>query len=220
VWATVRGNYGAKVAAAFDRLSVLDPSRVDGRILLLHGPPGTGKTTALRSLASAWRAWCSFEVVVDTERLFGNASYLMRVLLGNDDDEDDDDSRPSAQRWRMLVLEDCDEMLRADAKKATGQALSRLLNVTDGFLGQGLRIFVALTTNEPLAALHPAIARPGRCVGEVHVDRLTRTEAAKWLGTGGPAPAGDMTLAELFALTGDKGPVRAPEEVRSTGTYL
>src|SRR5205085_11732849 len=107
-------------------------------------------------------------------------------------------------------------------KKETGQALSRLLNVTDGFLGQGLRVFVALTTNEPLARLHPAIVRPGRCVAEVHVDKLARAEAAKWLGAGydGVVPANGATLAELYALAGESGPVRAPEEVRATGTYL
>jgi hypothetical protein len=220
MWATVRHNYGAKVVDAMDRLTVLDPATVDGRLLLLHGPPGTGKTTALRALASAWRAWCTFEVVVDTERLFGEAGYLMRVLLGDNDNDEDDDNPEKTPRWRILVLEDCDELLRADAKKQTGQALSRLLNVTDGFLGQGLRIFVALTTNEPLAALHPAIVRPGRCVAEVHVDRLSRAEAAKWLGPGVTAPRNGATLAELYALAGVGGPVRAPEEVRPTGTYL
>ena len=46
-----------------------EPDRLDGRVLLLHGPPGTGKTTALRALADVWRSWCRLEVVVDPERV-------------------------------------------------------------------------------------------------------------------------------------------------------
>lgn len=33
--------------------------------------------------------------------------------------------------WRLLIVEDGDELIRANAKNATGQSLSRLLNVTD-----------------------------------------------------------------------------------------
>ena len=56
-------------AEALDSLMGTEPARLDGRILLLHGPPGTGKTTALRALAHTWRSWCRLEVVVDPERV-------------------------------------------------------------------------------------------------------------------------------------------------------
>jgi hypothetical protein len=53
--------------------------------------------------------------------------------------------------WRLLIIEDCDELIRGDAKKATGEALSRLLNVTDSRLGQGLKVLSCITTNEGLS---------------------------------------------------------------------
>ncbi len=111
-------------------------------------------------------------------------------------------SDPSRRaRWRLLVLEDADELLRADAKKETGQALSRLLNVADGFLGQGERVLVLITTNEPLGRLHPAVIRPGRCLAEVEFTPLTAAESAAFLGHGRAAAGEGLTLAQ---------PVRAP----------
>lgn len=43
----------------------------------------------------------------------------------------------------MFVLEDCDELLRGDARERSGQVMSRLLNVADGIVGQGLRVLFA-----------------------------------------------------------------------------
>ena len=122
--------------------------------------------------------------------------------------------------WRLLIVEDCDELVRVGAKKEAGQALGRLLNVTDGFIGHGLKLLVALTTNEPLMALHPAVVRAGRCLAEIHVGRLSRAEAVAWLGTPEGVSGEGATLAELLQLRGMLGPARAFERCRPVGMYL
>ena len=115
--------------------------------------------------------------------------------------------------------------IRGDAKADTGQALSRLLNLTDGLLGQGRNVLVAITTNERFSALHPAVVRPGRSLANVEVSRFPRDEAVAWLGTGHPAASavgpGGATLAELFALRDGGGPVTtATGAAPATGLYL
>lgn len=200
----IERNYPSRVR---DRLAALarndyEPPR-SGQLLLWYGPPGTGKTYALRALAWEWRHWCELHYVVDPDVLFGQrADYLVNVLLDADDDFDIGEVETGREpKWRLLVLEDTGELLAEDAKERTGQGLSRLLNLVDGIVGQGLRVLVLVTTNEPIRRLHPAVTRPGRCASRIEFAPFPSDEAHAWLAAEcvDDSETGTATLAELFA---------------------
>jgi len=199
-WSDIRRNYAAAAAAAGDRLMAQQPETLSGRLLLIYGPPGTGKTSMLGAVALSWRRWCRVDCVLDPERLFDDPSYLLAVSLraGGATARRDGDDAPD-DRWRLLVLEDCDDLIRPRDGTGSGHALARLLNVTDGFVGQGRHLLVAITTNEPLTRLHPAVTRPGRCLAQVEVGHLSPSEARAWLGDDVPFGPDGASLAELYA---------------------
>ena len=91
--------------------------------------------------------------------------------------------------------------------------------VTDGLLGQGRQVLVAITTNENLYRLHPAVVRPGRCLAQIEVGPLSAAEATAWLGRPDEMAA-TATLAELYARRNNSGPARSFAPPSGTGLYL
>lgn len=220
-WTDLEVNYTSPTRAGLAALMHDFRPAHGGQLILWHGEAGTGKTFALRALAWEWRDWCEFHYIVDPDSFFGeHADYLMSVLTqpGYAEMHDprfmrytamaggfmpvgESEDGEGSKAWRLLVLEDTGELLTPDAKAVIGQGLSRFLNVVDGLIGQGLRVLVLVTTNEPIKVLHPAVARPGRCAADIEFDRLTAEEAGAWLRQHGAEESADgpLLLAELYA---------------------
>lgn len=201
----IRGNYPASLAPSLDELVGMEMGEGDGeggKLVLLHGPPGTGKTRFILSLISEWRDWAASSVVTDSDQFFGSATYLNSIVFNSE----------GMGRWLVIVIEDGDEFINVNGRESKGQAIARLLNMNDGIVGQGLKLLTIMTTNVNVEELNPAVVRPGRCLANLHFDLFSTEDATAWLeGKGVAEPElaetdDGYSLATLYKILGDSTP--------------
>lgn len=129
---------------------------------LLEGPPGTGKSSLARALASHFNLDVYYASLSDT-KTDGSLMQLVSQLPGR----------------AMLLIEDIDTLHAATSRDdESGQATaSALLNALDGIITPHGLITV-MTTND-VASLDPALVRPGRADRIVRVGYLDDEQLAR-----------------------------------------
>jgi len=228
-WAEISGNYLGDVQKEISSLMTVEKPEETGKVMLWHGFPGTGKTYAVRALLQAWKAGYRPSVIVDPEIFFSNSGYLYDVLLDErpdyqrldeDDDEDDEDDEgksPKKGMGKLLVMEDMPDLLLKESRNDKSHAMARLLNLSDGILGQGIRAVYLFTTNQELSDIDSAFTRPGRCLATVKFEKFGSKDATEWLRTKKVETpydaASSMTIAELYSVLHKKSPIGSSEDL-------
>jgi ATP-dependent 26S proteasome regulatory subunit len=152
-------------------------------ILLLMGPPGTGKSTFIKHYI---RKFGERAMLTHDEALLSSDGFLVRFLVNND--------------RNLLIVEDADLMLKS-RNFAGNKIMSKLLNISDGVISLVKEKKIILTTNlSQLKDVDDAIVRPGRCFDIINFRKLDLKEAKEVCLTHGlHVPVGkEFTLAELF----------------------
>lgn len=178
----VKDNYEEKLGEDFDyivkELKAIEPS---GRLTIIDGPPGTGKSYFIRGLIKELVG----EIIVVLPSKFVSSldsPTLIPVLLDKkaeiieelsysrfpgEDEPRDEDSDKSI----ILIIEDADECL-VPRSGDNMSAISSLLNFTDGIFGSVLNMRIIATTNAKNTEFDKAITRPGRLSKQIHIGKL------------------------------------------------
>lgn len=156
-------------------------------ITLLHGKPGTGKTSYLRWLIRN-KSNKNFVYMPPfiTSKL-GSPDFISFLVK-------------NASRKMVYIVEDAETILKT--REAGGnEAAANLLNASSGLLGDVIKAHFICTFNCDEDQIDKALLRPGRLVDRYEFEALTKIKTKKlWNKIHGEIeqPKDRMTLAEIF----------------------
>jgi SpoVK/Ycf46/Vps4 family AAA+-type ATPase len=193
-------NYGSEFLKVHDVIVERLNKPNDKGIILLHGDPGTGKTSYIKYLT---------RLVKDKEILFIPPS--MAEML----------SEPTIipflmdQRNTVLIIEDAERVISDREGNGSPAGVSNILNLTDGILGDCLNIQIIATFNMKRERIDQALLRKGRLIAEHKFEKLNVDETNNLLTHLGKDHKVDegMVLADIYHIdtelykTSDKGKI-------------
>lgn len=186
------GNYRPEVVQEYRHIveDLASPSPC-GRVVILDGPPGTGKTHMVRALLESVPKSTFVLVPAGLVSQVASPGFVSALL------EEQQRGLPM-----ILVIEDADECLKS--RKADNLSeISALLNLSDGIFGALLDLRIVATTNVDLDELDPAVTREMRLCRRIEVGRLDAAQAnaiyQRLTGkTDTPFSKGFHTLAQAY----------------------
>lgn len=177
-------HYNENFQAVSERVLDSLQSNNESGLVLFHGDPGTGKTTYLKYLLHTITKKKLIYLPPDLIEHLSAPNFISFML--------------SQASNSILLIEDAENVLRH--REAGGnQAVSNILNISDGILGDVLRLQIVCTFNSALDDIDQALLRPGRLIAEYRFEKLKKDRADLLMRKLYEVPADKaMTLAEVF----------------------
>ena len=138
-------------------------SKNDKGLVLLHGRPGTGKTSYIRYLVSSVKKRVIF-LPPNMASAITNPG-LISILIDNSNS--------------IFVIEDAENII-VDREKDGSSPVSALLNISDGLLADCLNIQIICSFNTDISKIDSALMRKGRLIAKYEFKEL-ETEKAQQL---------------------------------------
>lgn len=211
----VRENYATNVVDGFDNIcKLLKDKNPAGRLHLIEGPPGTGKTHLITGLINDVEAKYIF---VPTAQAYELTSPMFMGFLASECD--------NAHAPIVLIIEDGDALIKKRGKGGGhSEVISAVLNLCDGPVSMGLNLHMIVTFNTHISEIDDAIMRPGRMGTRILVDKLPFEQAVevhKRL-VDGPLVGEEKpyTLAEVYNMSKKANNNFVPEKTKADyGVY-
>lgn len=182
-------NYRPAISSAYPWLGksiedyIDDYLNADASVLILIGPPGTGKTTFIKNLVH--RSGGNAKVAYDEKVMMDDSLFASFI---------DEESR-------FLIMEDADAFLQSRTDGNT--MMHKFLNVSDGLISAADKKLVFSTNLPKVTDIDSALMRPGRCFDILEFRHLTIDEATAVIEETGkgeiPVNKSKITLAEIFS---------------------
>jgi hypothetical protein len=157
-------NYGTK----FEEIDKTIKERLTSNkcgLFMFHGPPGTGKTTYIKYLAGQINRDFIYIPTTMIENFTSDPNCL-NVLIQKSNS--------------IIILEDAEKaIMKRQGDGLDSSAVSSLLNLSDGILGDILKTSVILTYNCPKQDIDTALRRKGRLQVDYEFGKLNVSDAKK-----------------------------------------
>ena len=177
-------NYNDDLMEVHKHLKQILNKKNQSGLVLLHGIPGTGKSTYLRYLINGVKK----KVIFLPPKIAGNldSPSMTSFLIDN----------PNS----VIIIEDSEELIKS--REGRGDAnISMLLNLTDGILGESLGIQVVCTFNTNVRNIDKALLRKGRLLVSYDFNELCIAKTKCLLNTLGISNISvdrSMTLSNIY----------------------
>lgn len=157
-------------------------------LIILNGPPGTGKTHLIKALLSEMAEERQGVTCSPAQFFLGQAGNLAEVAT----------QFPKS----ILVFDDIGDVLQPDAAIANVDARANILNFSDGLFSILEDTILILTFNFDVNKIDPAFLRPGRCLSHIVVEALPYEKAIPLLSEHlrPLLPKREYALAEIYEI--------------------
>jgi hypothetical protein len=193
-------NYPAKVVDAFQHVvKDLAKKAPCGRLVIINGLPGTGKTYLTRGLIHECSKSANFVIIPPHMVSQLTDPALITMLISETQEE-----RRLSDGPIVLLVEDADSII-ATRMADNMESVSSLLNFGSGLLGTLLDVRIIATTNAENPDIDKAVLRPGRLCRHISIGKLSPEYANKLLDKWKveKTVSKPLTLAEIYQLGGD-----------------
>lgn len=153
-------------------------------LILLHGTPGTGKTSYIKHLITEYKKISFIFIQNEFINELLNPNFISFLIIN---------------RNSVLIIEDAEKVITSREYSNESSVVSTILQLTDGLFSDYLNIKIICTFNTSIEKIDKALMRKGRMIANYKFTPLTSEKTEELLKERGHSTKNvSLTLADIF----------------------